>query len=387
MSAQEPIAVAALSWVLELPRDLGLRQDTTATLATEQTLVPGWEGQLDRLPDWVGMPTGVIPYRRLRFRRMRVGIGMPGEATYRTYKQLVGRRGLRQLRRHFSSRRGSWRGAREWKTVCQLTQWYLGEEIPMLREGAEEDEASPLRTDLARLLAELDVWLQTYGYVAGEVDVGSISLHDLPATVPWFMQVRVSADSYDALRGGVLPIHGRMPNLQPAKGSDFAAQMASTVAAEGPEANPLFHGLLMLFQAQSHALSGRGRQAVIDMGTAVEAVVLRVLQDGMTIRGHSSAEIERVVEGRWKDAFNRDLLVLLGVPIGRGSSYHSRWWSNHYRTRIEAVHAGARISQDVAMEAIVDSWELIDWIGRCLRERPDLEALGRALELKRLDPR
>lgn len=386
MSAEEPISVAALSWVFELPRDLGLRQDTAATIATERTQVPGWEERFDRLPDWPGSPAGVVPFRRLRFRRARVNIGMPEEATQITYGDLLSRGNLDQARRRLGLRARSWRSAREWKTVCQLTQWYLGDEIPDLEPGTEEDESSPLRTDLAQLLAELDLWLQTYGSVAMEPDIGSISLHDLPPNVPWFLQLRTSPDAYDLLQRGTLSIHGRLPNLKPATGNDSAALMASRISAEGPDAYPLFNGVLMLFQAQSHALAGRGRQSMIDMGTAIESVVLRVIRDSMAIRGHSSAEIERVAEQRWKDLFNRDLLRVLGVPIGQGSPYHSKWWAEHYRTRIEAVHTGARIPQDVAMGAVLDSWELIDWIGDRLRQQPDLAPLGEVLKLKRNQP-
>lgn len=67
LSGEETTPVAALSWVLELPRDLGLRQDTTATVAVERSPLRGWDDRLDRVPDWPGTPTGVIPFSRLRF--------------------------------------------------------------------------------------------------------------------------------------------------------------------------------------------------------------------------------------------------------------------------------------------------------------------------------
>jgi len=308
---------------------------------------------------------------------------MPAEATERTYGELRGMRRLASLHHKLRLKVLSWRGAKEWKTVCQLTQWYLGDSIPQLPEGVEFDESSPLRTDLAQMLEELDLWLRTYGAVAGEVDIGSIALHDIPAVVPWFLQLRSSPDSYDIVRSGTLPIHGRLPNLEAVRGSDPAARMASLVAAQGPQAYPLFSGVLMLVQAQSHALAGRGRQAAIDMGTAVEGVVLRVIREAMTIRGHSEIEIRRALERRWKDIFNRDLLEILGVPIGQGGVHHSKWWTQHYRTRVEAVHTGVWIPPNVAMTAVADSWDLIDWIGDRLRKHPDLVPIGRMLDVKR----
>jgi hypothetical protein len=386
MNPEQPIETAALSWILELPRDLGLPEDTAAAVATMETAVPGWEDRLDCLPDWPGHPTNAVPFRRLRFRRIRAGVGISSEAALRTYWQLAGMPRLTRLRHEALLKLEAWRGDREWKTVCQLTQWYLGDSIPDLPDGVEVDERSPLRTDLAQMLEMLDLWLQTYGWVAEEVDIGAIALHDLPAVVPWFLQRRSSPDSYDRLLTGTLPIHGRLPDLEPAQGDDWAGYVASLVANEGPDAYPLLTPMLMLFQAQGHALAGRSRQAVIDMGTAVESVVMRVIHDAMTIRGRSKSEIEEVLERRWRDLFNRDLLDLFEVPVGQAGPQHSKWWSKHYRTRNEVVHSGARVSQDVAMSAVLDSADLIEWISERLREQPDLAPLGEALKIKRLEP-
>lgn len=386
MSAEQPIEVAAFSWILELPRDLGLGEDTAAAMAAFKTPVPGWEDRLDRLPDWPGNPTDAVPFRRLRFRRVRVGVGAPSEAALRTYWQLAGMPRLTRLRQEALLRFESWRGVREWKTVCQLTQWYLGDSIPDLPDGVELDEASPLRTDLAEMLEMLDVWLQTYCFLAGEVDIGAIALHDLPPVVPWFMQLRSDPDSCDRLSTGTLPIHGRLPNLESAQGDDLAGFNASRVATNGPDAYPLLTPLLMLFQAQNHALAGRSRQAVIDMGTAVESVVIRVIHDAMKIRGRSKSEIDEALDQRWRDIFNRDLLEVLGVPVGQASAEHSNWWSKHYPTRNAAVHSGARVSQDVALNAVFDSGDLIEWISERLRSQPDLAPLGEALEISRLEP-
>jgi hypothetical protein len=295
---------------------------------------------------------------------------------------LVGRRGLSRVSRKLRPEPRWRRGSKEGKTVCQLTRWFIGEEVPELGPDAGEDDWSPLRTGLAELLAELDIWLLAYGYTCGEPDIGSISFHDLPAAVPWFMQVRATPDSYDELERGTISIHGRLPNLQPAEGSDAAATMASFVAAEGPDANALYHGLLMLFQAQGHALAGQGRRAMIDMGTAVEALVIRVVSDGMAMRGRNEAEIEKVIPRSWSKVYNQDLLDLLGIPVGQGGRVHSRWWAEHYLRRNEAVHSGARIPQNEATSAISDTYDLVDWIGNRLREMPDLAPMGRVMEFQ-----
>lgn len=112
------------------------------------------------------------------------------------------------------------------------------------------------------------------------------------------------------------------------------------------------------------------------MGTAVEAVVIRVVRDGMAMRGRNEKEIEEVMSQGWSKVYNQDLLDLLGIPVGQGGRFHSRWWAEHYPRRNEAVHSGARIPQNEAISAISDTYGLIDWIGSRLRETPDLAPMG-----------
>ena len=47
-------AITAVSWVLELPRDLGLPDDTFSSTGVAGDVPPGWEGKLGELPEWPG---------------------------------------------------------------------------------------------------------------------------------------------------------------------------------------------------------------------------------------------------------------------------------------------------------------------------------------------
>jgi hypothetical protein len=376
--------IVALSWILELPRDLGLREDSTAALANNQTSLAGWEGRHDEIPEWDGTPADAVPRYRLRFRRARVGIGMPTEATDRAFGELKRLRGLPRLLHSSGLRLLSWRGVKEWKTVCQLTRWYLDAEIPPppsdpLDPGAD----SPFHTDFLEMLEHLDVWLQAYGLTSSQVDVGAISLHDLPAMIPWTLAGRRSPDAAMVSATGMLPIHHKVPDVLPAEGDARAAVAATKVMGAGPAAYPFFPPFSLLFQAQAHALAGRSRQAVIDMGTAVEALVAAVITAALGARGRTAEEIDAVLAERWRDVYNRELLKILDVPVGGGPRQHVDWWRHDYDLRVKVVHHGHRPSHSEATKAVTDSWDLADWIGERLRAQPDLVEVAEAIRVER----
>src|SRR5690242_15388925 len=90
--------VAAISWLLELPRDLGLADNTPTSVVQTASAMPGWEHDGDKIPDWEPQGLNEWPHRRLRFRRAYVGIGMPTEAVDRTFGDLRRLSGLRKAR-------------------------------------------------------------------------------------------------------------------------------------------------------------------------------------------------------------------------------------------------------------------------------------------------
>jgi len=384
MTDHQIAEVAALSWIVELPRDLGLEEDLGPLLINNQLELDGWSGRYEELPEWSeGQPDGV-PVKRLRFRRAYVDIGMPTAATDIAFGDLRRLEGTEKRAYEKGLRKRIKAGAKEWKTVCQLTRWYAGDLIPDPPEDAlNPEESSPIRTDFVGMLNDLDLWLQAYGVSSGQVDIGSLALHDLPALVPWVVNVAASPDSRPTVRSGMLPIHARMPDLLPAEGNIAASRAASLLMVQGPEAFPFFLPLSLLYQAQGHSLAGRGRQAVIDMGTAVESLVSTTIKEAMRVRDHSPEQIEAVFEKQWKTIFNRVLLETLGIEIGAGSAAHSKWWAEAYKMRTAVVHAGAPVTSEKSERAVARTWSLFEWIGERLRTQDDLVPLGEAIRLQR----
>lgn len=375
--------IAAVSYVLELPRDLGLADDTYSSNGVAGDVPVGWEDHLDRIPEWPGRAEfRGIPRRRLRFRRAYVGIGMPTEATDRAFGDLMRLKGRKKLLHAIRLRRLSRRGVKEWKTVCQMTKWYTGDEFDEVNEPGD-DSRTPLERGFAELLADLDLWLQAYGLISGELEVGSIALHDLPAVIPWTVHFKHSPDGPEHAFSGMLPIHDRVPSVMPRRGHRDAAKEAGIIVATNAITAPAFKAFSLLFQAQASAVAGRGRQATIDAGTAVEALVALVIREALRANGATDAEVEDALNQRWSAVYNRELLKALGIQPGNGGAEHSKWWRVHYKRRNEAVHHGATPDQDDALEMVSDTWDLFDWIGEKARAQPTLATLGKSITVVR----
>jgi hypothetical protein len=377
-------AIAAVSWVLELPRDLGLPDDTFSSTGVAGDVPPGWKGKLGELPEWPGCEFQGIPRRRLRFRRAYVGIGMPTEATDRTFSDLKRLKGLKKLRHAMGLRRLSRRGVKEWKTVCQMTKWYAGDELDAVNEWS--DSKTPLERGFMEMLADLDLWLQAYGLVSGELEIGSIALHDLPSAVPWTIHYKQSPDAPEFAFTGLLPIHDRVPNMLPGRGNQEAAKEAGIIVATNAETAPAFTAFTLLFQAQASAVAGRGRQATIDAGTAVESLVALVIKEALRAEGASDTDIADTLSQRWPTVFNRELLKALGISSGEGGAEHAKWWRVHYKRRNDAVHSGATPSKDAALEMVSDTWDLFDWIERKARVHASLSMPGKSITVMKKRP-
>jgi hypothetical protein len=147
--------------------------------------------------------------------------------------------------------------------------------------------------------------------------------------------------------------------------------------ASGPEAFPFFGPISLLFQAQGQSLAGRSRQAVIDMGTAVESLVTVSIREAMRIRGRSEDAITEVFEAKWKTVYNRSLLETVGVPVGAGGAAHSKRWSDAYRVRNDIVHKGVAVGAGEARRVVDRSWDFFEWAGERLRAQEDWPSLAR----------
>jgi hypothetical protein len=262
-----------------------------------------------------------------------------------------------------------------------MTKWYVGEDIPGSPGSDPDAFHGELREGFDELLGDVDLWLRAYGMIAGEFEIGSVALHDLPAAIPWLVEIKLPENQL-GLGTGLLPLHSRTPDLVGAFGNQEAANEASVIMG-APERFPAFPALSTLFGGQLDARAGRCRPAVIDAGPAVEMMVFWLLGEVMRRRGAGESEIEKLNELRWKDVFNRELPEALGVPVGATGPIHAGWWRNAYELRVRAVHKSYRPTQPEALKVISETWDLFDWLGERLRSIPVLEDLAQQIPVKR----
>jgi hypothetical protein len=174
--------------------------------------------------------------------------------------------------------------------------------------------------------------------------------------------------------------------MLPGRGNQEAGKEAGLIVATNAETVPAFTAFTLLFQAQASALAGRGRQAVIDAGTAVEALVALAIREALRAEGVADTQIASTLNQRWPTVFNQELLKALGVSPGEGGPEHSKWWRVHYKRRNQAVHDGVTPGKEVALEMVSDTWDLFDWIGAKARAKPGLATFGKSLTVKRKQP-
>lgn len=381
----DPDPVVAISFILELPRDLGLPHDSYAQVLREG---PNWGWRLEDLhllPGWTGAEEGYRPLTELRFRRARVGVGMPTEATDRCFgdMRLVGasrkeqaayRRGLEKLVK---------RGAKEWKTVVRVTRWSAAEEFPL--EQPDQDEW--LRRQLTEGLAVLNEWLSYYGMGSGDPHAGPISLGDLPALIPFVLQVKDGPADDVGVATRLLTIHDRVPTLRAVEGSSSAAAGASALLVADPDAKVMMPGLAMLYQAQSRLVGGRRREAVVDAGTAVEMLVSAIYRTLSELRNDPPIEKRQNIlkPGDFKGRFDHHLPLVLADP-GTGPAPDLRnaradWFSKGYDVRRRAVHEGHEPTHAEATDAVMSAWAFVDAAGEQIRALSDFPEVGEPLRV------
>lgn len=371
--------IVAISWILELPHDLGLPEDSRVEILRPGGLY-GWSAaEMTALPGWDSPQPDVHPVVALRFRRAQVGIGMPTEATDRCFGDMQTDAMTRAQRREFARRldRLVARGAREWKTVVRITRWYADSEL------VEADQAEEwLRPELRAGLSVLNRWLATYALASASRRHGPLAPGDLPGAVPTVFEHKTAPEDETRRWHFLLTLHDRMPSLVSAEADMTAADVATTALLMDESDNPFLDGLQLLFGAQGQLAAGRERQAILDSGTAVEMLVSALFR----AIGEQRAAFDSgaAIRANFAQRFKHHLPLALGdgrTPAPDESAARATWLAEGYRTRNDVVHQGRDVQPDEADRAVRSAWELLDAMGRQLRASEDTAALGRLLEV------
>ena len=372
----------AISWIVELPHDLGLDPDTRIELARIGEF-HGWaDGQLNALPRWEPPGDSLVPSYpviALRFRRARVGIGMPAEATDRCFRDMkdgaLDRAGRRKLSRDLD--RLATRGVQAWKTVVRISKWYSVTSLPQ-----HEEPDDWFREEFRDGLAFLNRWLGIYALITSSAHFSPVSFGDLPAIVRVVLEGKDSPDDAVIYSERRLALHTRLP-APIVSGNAEAAWRASRALLFEPDDNPFLDALQMLFGAQVHRASGRDRQAVLDAGTGVEMLVSAVIRAVGDIRPsfNEAAALSSPFRGR----FEHHLPLALGDgsnPADDVAGARAAWWADGYQMRNGVVHEGAVVGANEADQAVCTAWDLADVCGQLLRVSPDTATLGALLQVE-----
>lgn len=374
-----PRPIIALSWIVQLPNDLGLPHDFRAEIARVGAL-HGWAGRdLLRLPRWERDVEGAYPVIALRFRRAHVGVGMPTEATDRCFgdMQTASMGPVRRRLFGFALDRLVAKGVREWKTVVRISRWYDAADV----KSHDDDLDVWLRGEFRGGLSILNQWMATYALASASLTLGPLSPGDLPAFIPTVIEGKERPDS--AVRYGhrLLRLHDTVPDLAPREGNVDAAEVASRSLLMDSEDNPFLDGLQLLFGAQTHLAAGRERQAILDAGTAIEMIVSAVVRavaiERSTFDGHAA------MTAPFRSRFEYHLPLALGHGGSAAdiADAQASWWGKGYLTRNAVVHEGHAADTPAAQGAVESAWNLVDALGRQLREHDETVWLGELLHV------
>ena len=372
-----PAPVVALSFIIELPHDLGLEEDSRIEILRHGPLY-GWDRDaLAHLPGWDGGTEGVHPVVALRFRRAVVGIGMPTEATDRCFGDIRRAAMTTRQRRAYERSLKRWvrRGMRVPKTVVRITCWRAASEL----EAARELDAW-LRGVFREGFSVLNQWLSTYALASARLDHGPVSLADLPPAVPLAIQGKQRPGDHEVYGERPVPIHDAVPSLLGVEGDAEAAAAASHALIM--DTNPFLEALKLLFGAQGHLASGRERQAVLDAGTGIEMLVSSILRAAGEER--PSFDPSLAVRAPFRQRFEHHLPRALGdgMTLARDlNGARAAWWEHGYALRNAVVHEGAAADPSAAAKAVDSAWDLVAACGSLLRETEDTAPLGRLLQV------
>ena len=372
-----PRPIIAISWVLQLPNDLGLPRDFRAEL-TREGVLHGWAGgDLLQLPRWEGVDDDAYPVIALRFRRAHVGVGMPTEATDRCFgdMQTASLSALGRRLFEFRLNRLVAKGVREWKTVVRISRWYAAAEL-----NGHDDLDVWLRGEFRGGLSILNQWLATYALASASLTLGPLSPGDLPAFVPTVMEGKEQPASEVVYGHRLLRIHDTVPAFAASEGHIDAAEMASRSLATD-WGHPFLDGLQLLFGAQTHLAACHERQAILDSGTAIEMIVSDVVRG--VARRRDNFDGDAATRAPFRSRFEHHVPLALGdgVPAPDVGDARASWWEKGYLVRNAVVHEGHAADTTEAREAVESAWNLIDALGSQLREVDDTERLGEFLRV------
>ncbi|MDO8211016.1 hypothetical protein [Conexibacter sp. CPCC 206217] len=387
MPAGEPGPIFAVTFILELPFDLGLREQSGGLLLSERgSEWDGWPDDAIRtvvsLPADVPLSADVGPGTRWTLRRGWVDSHVPLLAADEAFSDWVEPLESPQehQRRQDAIRDWRERGIRKPVTIAALTRFVGWDGVP---KNPEDPRTLALyemaRTDFNRILGIL-------GLTTGVWWVAPVTDRELPGMVPVIAEFAGPHDTPPPgesarRRGGTFPlhVHDLLPNLpDQAFVSDQQFEAAGGLLQAFNRGDLAFLPVFeLLHEAGGDLNVGKPGQAIVLSSAAVELALSVLLCEGSALAGWSTTEFERATRSSFRGRIEHHVAKLLDITIDvqSGEDAWARWWRSGYQVRNDFAHEAKTPTRDEALAAWQSVLELFRELRSTLAAHPVLHPL------------
>lgn len=393
----EPGEIYAVTFVVELPFDLGVRGSVGGLFFEERGAQwAGWPDEAVRavtqLPDEYALPSDLAPGTRWMFRRGYAHSTPPLYVADHVFgdwvEPLLTRRAARARRRVLRKMK---RGIDLPVTVVALTRFLGPDEVP---EGPEDEARlvplyAAVRSDLNRMLSLI-------GLALGRWWIAPVGDRELSAVVPVITELagphEVEPGQPLTRRGRTFPffLHDRVENLTDDElvSQDDLALVEYLIAEYNRGGLAFLPVFQLLHEASGDLNSGRNHGVIVLTGAAVELFVTLLFQVGGPLREWDEPRIQRALSAPFRNRLENHLPPLLGLPgidlDGEGS--WGDWWRTGYQARNRFVHEALAPSPAEATEAWLSTNAVIEAVRESARDSP-LAPLVDHMPFQLVDPK
>jgi hypothetical protein len=372
--------VLIVTHLLELPRDLGLPNDTGLAVTEERDdCFQGWsdegKAQLIGLPE---IPTpNTSPVARFIFRRIWGPERAPLMAAYQAFDSWIAPNmpteaidELRAMHEQYLTN-----GSFGWITVVAASSFVPAQNWPT----DESERASAQGAELDKCLSRLNVFLLALGLARNDPSVAPVARGDLPFVCPVILE---TAPMPDGVRNAVsfpYQIHHINPHKhrrdpdRTVDDLDDAERLALDVfRAAYFSDEPWF----LFYELMQQALGGhdehRDRAPVVALGSAVEVLFAATIRRAALLRGEPEAAVAAILEYPLRNQVEHHLprFVNCRVDLDDPDNPFGRWWQGGYKLRNRVVHDGYRPERNEIRAALDDAMALVEALGNSLGSDP-----------------